>query len=92
MLKVVLDTNVIVSTLHFGDWPRDVLDLARRGRIQLVTSSFILQETEKVSREKFQWEEKLLCLTLTKLKAIATIADSHPSIALIKEKPRTIAY
>lgn len=86
MPKVVLDTNVLVSALHFGGRPREVLDLARHGYIELVISSFILQETEKVLREKFLWEERILRLTLSRLKRIAAIAEPSHRITLIKER------
>jgi putative PIN family toxin of toxin-antitoxin system len=86
MPKVVLDTNVLVSTLHFGGRPREVLDLARHGHIELVISSFILEETEKVLRENFRWEERILRLTLSRLKAIATMAEASHRITVIKEK------
>lgn len=88
MPKVVLDTNVLVSALHFGGRPRELLDLARHGHIELIMSPFILQETEKVLREKLQWEERILKETLSKLKDIATIVEPPPShrVTLIKEK------
>lgn len=86
MPKVVLDTNVLVSALHFGGRPREVLDLARHGHIELVISPFILQETEKVLREKFHWDEPILKLTLSRLKGIATIAEPYHRITLIKQK------
>ncbi len=85
-MKVVLDTNVLVSALHFGGRPREVLDLARQGHFELVLSPFILQETERVLREKFRWEEKILDLTLSKLREVATVVDPRQRITLIKEK------
>ncbi len=34
MLRVVVDTNVYVSALHFGAVPDEVLEFARTGRIE----------------------------------------------------------
>lgn len=86
MPKVVLDTNVIVSALHFGGRPRELLDLARHGHFELILSPFILQETEKVLKEKFCWEERILKETLSGLKDIATIVEPPHQVTLIKEK------
>jgi len=41
MIKTVLDTNTLVSALHFGGKPAQVLQLAIKGRIQNVISDGI---------------------------------------------------
>ena len=41
-MKVVLDTNVIVSGLNFPGNERSVLELALRGRFEFYLSRFIL--------------------------------------------------
>jgi uncharacterized protein len=56
MLKVVLDTNVIVSALNFSGSPSKVLELAVKGDISNVISRYILQEVEEVLVRKFSWE------------------------------------
>ena len=43
-MRVVLDTNVIVSGLNFPGNERLVLELALRGRFELYVSTFILEE------------------------------------------------
>lgn len=53
-MRVVLDTNVIVSGLLWGGPPRRLLDLARRNTIILYTSAVLLDElAEVLAREKF---------------------------------------
>lgn len=51
MIRVVLDTNVVVSA-HLNDegYERHALDLALAGRIQIVVSDKILTEYEDVLR------------------------------------------
>jgi putative PIN family toxin of toxin-antitoxin system len=53
-MRIVADTNIIVSgTFWFGP-PRQVLEAARIQRIELVTSPALLQElTVVISRSKF---------------------------------------
>jgi predicted nucleic acid-binding protein len=43
-VRVVLDTNVIISGLNFPGSERMVLELALRGRFELFLSWFILGE------------------------------------------------
>ena len=55
-MRVVLDTNVIVSGLNFPGNERIVLELALRGRFELYLSSFILEEAAGVLGRKFDWD------------------------------------
>ena len=53
-MRLVLDTNVVVSGLIWGGPPRELLDLARRGRVVLFSSGVLLDELAKVlERGKF---------------------------------------
>jgi putative PIN family toxin of toxin-antitoxin system len=53
-MRVVLDTNSIVSGLLWRGAPRFVLDLARAGKLELFTSPTLLAELyEVLSRPKF---------------------------------------
>jgi uncharacterized protein len=53
-VRVVADTNIVVSAFLWGGPPAAVLAAAREGRITLFTSPVLLAELEDVlSREKF---------------------------------------
>ena len=52
-MRVVLDTNVVVSDLNFPGNQRVVLDLACRGRFDLCLFPFILEEVAGVLARKF---------------------------------------
>ncbi|MGB9179188.1 MAG: putative toxin-antitoxin system toxin component, PIN family [Pyrinomonadaceae bacterium] len=53
-MRVVADTNIVVSGLLWRGNPRRVMDAARDGIIELFTSVPLLEELEDVlSREKF---------------------------------------
>lgn len=53
-MRVVADTNVIVSALLWQGSARRVLDAAREGTVELFTSAVLLAELEDVlSRDKF---------------------------------------
>lgn len=53
-MRLVLDTNIVVSGLIWGGVPRRLLDLGRDGQVTLFTSSVLLDELADVlSRNKF---------------------------------------
>ncbi len=54
-MRVVLDTNVLVSALHFGGRPRRLIELVLRGEHDLVIGSAILTELEAVLVEVCAW-------------------------------------
>jgi putative PIN family toxin of toxin-antitoxin system len=58
-VRIVLDTNVLISALAFpGSKPDQVLRRVRRGEIELFISPFILAELDRVLREKFGFSKK----------------------------------
>ena len=74
-MRVVLDTNVIVSGLNFPGNERLVLELALRGRFELCLSPFILEEVAGVLGRKFDWTEERLSQALKALGNAATVID-----------------
>lgn len=50
-MKIVLDTNVFVSSVFFGGPPHKILEAWRDGKIQLLLSPAILEEYQRVIRE-----------------------------------------
>ncbi len=53
-MKVLLDTNVVVSGALWGGAPRQILDLARTGQLRLFTStSLLLELADVLNRGKF---------------------------------------
>ena len=74
-MRVVLDTNVIVSGLNFPGNERLVLELALRGRFELCLSPFILEEVAGVLGRKFDWTEERSAQALRALGDAATVVE-----------------
>jgi len=54
-MKLVLDTNVVISGLLWSGNPRQILDAARVGHVELFTSRPLLEElTTVLERRKFE--------------------------------------
>jgi putative PIN family toxin of toxin-antitoxin system len=53
-MRLVLDTNVVVSALLWDGGPRKLLSAGRRGEVELYSSAQLLRElTDVLSRRKF---------------------------------------
>jgi putative PIN family toxin of toxin-antitoxin system len=79
LVKVVLDTNVVVSAhLASQGYPRFVLDLGLAGKVRIYLSPSILTEYEAVLRRpRFAIDPKLITASLRSLKRRAKLV--HPT-------------
>lgn len=51
--RVVFDTNVYISAFLYGGKPKQVLELALAGRVQLLSSIPLKSELQRVLQDKF---------------------------------------
>jgi len=83
---IVIDTNVLVSAFHFGGSPEEVFSLVREGEIEMFISPFILDEFERVLREKFKWSAQKIKQTIRKIEGVSTMVDPQMKVEAIKGK------
>lgn len=83
---VVLDTNVFISALNFKGKPREILDLIRMGEMKLYTSPFILDETKRILRDKFDWATRETKNAIARIRDRAVEVQPKLKISIIKEK------
>jgi uncharacterized protein len=72
-VRVVLDTNVMVSALHFGGRPRRLLDDVLRGDHTLIIGPAILSELEAVLVDTCGWTRDRAAAVRAELEAIAEV-------------------
>ncbi len=84
MLKIVLDTNVIVSAIVFGAKPRLILNLVLSGQVRGYISRFIITEVCGVLREKFKFSEGKIEQIENLLKSSFILTEPDFSIKIIK--------
>ena len=88
MLKVALDTNVLISAILFGGKPRQILEKAIRGEIRLYLSEPILEELKGVlQRSKFDYSPEMIQFMLTELTGIADFVNPSETINIVLEDP-----
>jgi putative PIN family toxin of toxin-antitoxin system len=85
--RVVADTNILVSALQFGGKPKQLLDLAIDGQVDLAVSEAIISETLRVLEDKFNRTSEWLSETDRQLRVIARVVAATESISAIEEDP-----
>ena len=83
MLRVVIDTNIVISALNFGGNPKAVLELARKNRIHNTTSPFIINEVEKVLTQKFGWQMEVTREVLMTFQNFSQSSNPSETMAVI---------
>ena len=86
-MRVVLDTNVLLSALAFpGSKPDQVLQRIRRGEVPLFLSAFILAELERILRDKFRFTTRQTDERVAVIRRMATLVDPTERITLVVAK------
>jgi conserved hypothetical protein TIGR00305 len=85
MIKIVLDTNILISAILFGGNPRKILSLIIDNKIQGFISPFIIFELKEVLRKKFNFPLEILEELEELIKEKFIIVYPKKTINLIKE-------
>jgi uncharacterized protein len=87
-LRVVLDTNILVSAFVFpGGVPEAVFRLAVEEQIDVISSRPLLAEFGRVLREKFEWEPSRVAEAVAQVAETATVVHPHERVRVVKEDP-----
>lgn len=88
MIRVVFDTNIYISALHFqGSIPRRILELADVNAFRLLISKQIIAELRGVLRVKFKYELTKLDLMEELILSISQVMEPKNKIKYIKADP-----
>ena len=82
-MRVVADTNILVSALLFGGTSEQVFLAGLRGEIQLLTSLSLLKEFEKVLKGKFKLDIHLVREIIEEVGEVAEIVEVSPHVKAI---------
>jgi putative PIN family toxin of toxin-antitoxin system len=74
-VRVVLDTNVLVSAILFGGIPRQLLEAALTGDLDLVTSQPLLAELETVLTHKFEFASSMAASIRAEFEALSEVVE-----------------
>ena len=87
-LRIVPDTNVIISGILFGGIPRLILDMLISGQHDFFLSMQILEEIREVlNRPKFGFDNESALLLIEELHSLCKIVKPTKSINFIIDDP-----
>lgn len=86
-MRIVVDTNVIVSALVFGGVPRRVFELVEDGFCEFYYSPEIQSETCRVLHDKFGWDEEKLDRYLKVFWSLGEEAIPQRRVNAVREDP-----
>ena len=87
MKRVVADTNILVSALQFGGKPKQILDLATDGQVDLCISEAIIAEALRVLRDKFDRTPEWLAEADRLLRVTGRLVTPTESLRVIEADP-----
>ena len=92
-MRILLDTNVVISAILFGGVPRAILDRAIRGEGDLVTSPVLLDELVAVLEEKFTFPSELVMTIRAEMEAFADIVvpTEEPRVSRDRDDDQVLA-
>ena len=87
MITATLDTSVFIRALHMGGPAALLIGHARAGNFRLDISEPILEEINRVLRDKFEWDGYMLRHARAKLLSISNLVTPGKNLSIIKEDP-----
>jgi len=86
-MRVVADTNVLVSAIVFGGPPGRVIELAAEGRLRLVISPALIDELRDVLRRKFGFSDAAVYQSETLLRRAGVVVEPARHLAVVIDDP-----
>jgi uncharacterized protein len=86
-MRVVPDTNVLVSAIVLGGPPARLVELAAEGHMQLVLSPPLLEELRNVLCRKFGLSDAAAYQAETILRRISVVIEPQREVAITSEDP-----
>ena len=84
-VKVLLDTNILISAFGFGGKPRQILQLILEKKIKSVTSAILLAEFHEVINKKFPLLSFHLKRIEDKIKKVSIIVNPKQSLHVVRD-------
>lgn len=86
-MRIVVDTNVLVSALAFPDSkPDQVIACIRRKEVELFLSSFIFEERNRTLREKFRFSQEMTEVRVQAIRTLAQVVEPTEQLRVITGK------
>jgi uncharacterized protein len=84
-VRVLLDTNVVVSAILFGGVPRQLFEGVLTGDLDLVTSPPLLAELEAVFTRKFGFPSTMAASIRAELESLSDVVEPTPLKKVLRD-------
>lgn len=87
MIRVVFDTNILLSAILFGGNPEKLIRLAWERKIRLLVSPAILLELVKVLRDKFRRDDEEAKKAVQMIGSLTDLVKPKHRICMLNDDP-----
>jgi putative PIN family toxin of toxin-antitoxin system len=88
-VRVVIDTNVLISAIFWTGKPKQLLNYVRRQKITFVTSNQLLDELRQIlvrQDKSFHLQDKEADRVVEALRGFAEVVESHSEITVCHDE------
>jgi hypothetical protein len=86
-MKIILDTNILISAFVFGGKPEQILELIISKNLTAITSNILLREFLNVLKLKFHYSQRKLKLAEVYIRKYFIIINPKKVPLVIKNDP-----
>ncbi|MDO8650371.1 MAG: putative toxin-antitoxin system toxin component, PIN family [Candidatus Berkelbacteria bacterium] len=86
-MKIVLDTNILVSAFAVGGNPARILDLVVNGEVDGATSEHLISELTRILGAKFEFDGQQVSRIENIIRTTFTVVESNGSPPAISRDP-----
>ena len=84
-LKVILDTNIIISAIGFGGKPAQILLQALEEKINAFISPILLAELQEILNKKLHLSNQDIILTIEEIKDSFQIINPQETVTILQD-------
>lgn len=84
-VKIVLDTNVLISAIVFGGRPREILEMIKNKELSGVISPVLIAELEEILSKKIKYPKERILQVENKMKKILRVVRPDKSVKIVRD-------
>lgn len=85
VVRIVLDTNVLISAIVFGGKPREILEMVKNKELSGVISPVLVAELEEILSKKIKYPKERVLQVEKKMKKILRVVRPVKSIKVARD-------
>lgn len=84
-VRIVLDTNVLISAIVFGGKPREILEMVKNKELSGVISPVLVAELEEILSKKIKYPKERVLQVEKKMKKIFRVVRPIKTIKAVRD-------